>query len=156
MGFSRKDLELFCQMAKSSKFAAKSIELVGLLETLCSEKIDGFFSKKKPKFLKTAKLSQFDVDCDWNSSPIWCRMRIEQWEFSKRSRVGFFAKKLGFPKKTWNFQKPLMVANLLYNAKDSVRFVKTFEFWDLELLKNTSVFWEKLKLFKMAKAANLP
>ena len=52
-------------MAKGSKFAAKLTELVALLENLGSEK-NGFF-KKKPVFLKTAKLSQFDVDCDWNS-----------------------------------------------------------------------------------------
>ena len=66
MGFSRKDPELFCLMAKSSKLAAKTTELVALLEKLGSEK-KGFFSKKKSDFLKTAKLSQFDVDCDWNS-----------------------------------------------------------------------------------------
>ena len=53
-------------MAKGSKFAAKLTELVGLLEKLGSEK-KWFFSEKKPDFLKTAKLSQFDVDCDWNS-----------------------------------------------------------------------------------------
>ena len=27
-------------------------------------------------------------------------MRMEQWDFSKRSKAGFFAKKAGFPKKT--------------------------------------------------------
>ena len=53
-------------MAKGSKLAAKSTELVGLLENLGSEKYM-VFSEKKPKFLKTAKLSQFEVDCDWNS-----------------------------------------------------------------------------------------
>ena len=25
------------------------------------------FSKKKPELLKTAKISEFDVECDWNS-----------------------------------------------------------------------------------------
>ena len=32
-------------MAKGRKLAAKSTELVGLLEKLCSEKTDGFFEK---------------------------------------------------------------------------------------------------------------
>ena len=46
MGFSRKDLELFCWTAKGSKLAAKLTELVGLLENLGSEEIDGFFGKE--------------------------------------------------------------------------------------------------------------
>ena len=33
-------------MAKGSKLAAKSTELVGLLEKLSSEKIEGFFEKE--------------------------------------------------------------------------------------------------------------
>ena len=53
-------------MAKGSKLAAKSTELVALLENLGSEKIDGFFEKETWNFEK-AKLSQFDVDCNWNS-----------------------------------------------------------------------------------------
>ena len=53
-------------MAKGSKLAAKSNEFVGLLESLDTKKIDGFF-EKKPEFLKTAKVSQFDVECDWNN-----------------------------------------------------------------------------------------
>ena len=53
-------------MAKGSKFAAKLTELVGVREKLGSEK-KWFFPEKKPELLKTAKLSQFDVDCDWNS-----------------------------------------------------------------------------------------
>ena len=33
-------------------------------------------------------------------------MQTEQWDFSKRSRVGFFLqKKLGFPKETLKFSK---------------------------------------------------
>ena len=53
-------------MDKGSKLAAKSTELVGLLEKLGSEKIEGFL-ERNPEFLKTAKLSHFDIDCDWNS-----------------------------------------------------------------------------------------
>ena len=52
-------------MDRSSKVAAESSESVGFLDTLGSRN-RWFFSKKKPEFLKTAKLSQFDVDCDWN------------------------------------------------------------------------------------------
>ena len=47
------------------------------------------FSKKKPEFLKTAKVSQFDVEWDWNS-------KISQ-NFQK---LGFLQKKMGFPKIT--------------------------------------------------------
>ena len=54
-------------MAKGSKLAAKSTKLVGLLANLGSEKKDVFFSERKPDFLKTAKLSQFDVECERNS-----------------------------------------------------------------------------------------
>ena len=32
-------------------------------------------------------------------------MRTEQWGFSKRSKAVFFAKKVGFPKKTLKFSK---------------------------------------------------
>ena len=54
-------------MANASQLAGKSTELVGLLEKLGSEKKDVFFSEKKPEFMRTAKLSQFDIGCDWNS-----------------------------------------------------------------------------------------
>ena len=54
-------------MTKGSKLVAKYTEVVGLPEKLGSEKKDVFFSEKKPELLKTAKLSQFDVGCDWNS-----------------------------------------------------------------------------------------
>ena len=37
-------------MAKGSNLAAKSTELVGLLENLGSEKIDGFFEKETWNF----------------------------------------------------------------------------------------------------------
>ena len=53
-------------MDKGSKVARESNESVGLLDILGSNN-RWVFSKKKPEFLKTAKLSQFDVDCDWNS-----------------------------------------------------------------------------------------
>ena len=46
MIFSRKDLELFCLMAKGSKLAAKLTELVGLLGNLGSEKLAGFFGRE--------------------------------------------------------------------------------------------------------------
>ena len=46
------------------------------------------FSKKKPEFLETAKLSQFDVECDWNSK--------NSQNFQK---LDFFAAKDGFSEK---------------------------------------------------------
>ena len=52
------------------------------------------FSIKKLEYLKTAKLSQFDVECEG-----------EQLDFTKRSRVGFFAKKDGFSEKNLEFFK---------------------------------------------------
>ena len=65
-------------MAKGSKLAAKSTEVVGLLEKLCSYKIDGFFQKRNLKFWKKLSLaslmstaletvSQFDIECERNS-----------------------------------------------------------------------------------------
>ena len=53
-----------------------------------------FFSKKKPEFLETDKISQFDVKCDWNS-------KISQ-NFQK---LGFFQEKMGFPKQTLKLLK---------------------------------------------------
>ena len=53
-------------MDKGSKLAAKSTELVGLLEKVGSEK-KMVFSKKKLEFLKSAKFSQFEVECERNS-----------------------------------------------------------------------------------------
>ena len=65
-------------MAKGSILASKSAELVGLLEKLGSEKIEGFFRKKTLNFWKqlslailmstaTETVSQFDVECEQNS-----------------------------------------------------------------------------------------
>ena len=56
-----------------------------------------------------------------------------------------------FRKKPCNFQKSLMVTNLLYNAREIVRFLKTFKFWDLEVLKKTSVFEKNWSLLKWQK-----
>ena len=98
-------------------------------------------------FMPTAieTVSQFDVECEWNN------------EISQNVQLfGFLQKKMGFPKNFWSFQKSLMVTILLYNAKELVRFPKTFNFWVLEVMKNTSVFGEKLNSFKMAKAAKFP
>ena len=53
-----------------------------------------FFSKRKPEFLKTDKISQFDVQWDWNSE-------ISQ-NFQK---LGFLQETMGFPKQTLNFLK---------------------------------------------------
>ena len=52
------------------------------------------FSKKKPEFSKTAKLSQFDVECERNSE-------ISQ-NFQK---LDFLQEKIVFPKKTPIFLK---------------------------------------------------
>ena len=52
------------------------------------------FSKKKPEFLKTAKFSQFDVECERNSE-------ISQ-NFQK---LAFLPEKMGCPKKTFKFLK---------------------------------------------------
>ena len=85
----------------------------------------------------TETISQFDVNCERNS------------EISRNvQELGFLQKKMGFPKKYWVFQKSLMETNLLYNAKELVRFLKTFNFWDLEIIRKTSVFeknWSFLK-----------
>ena len=52
------------------------------------------FSKMKPEFLKTDKITRFDVECDWNS-------KISQ-NFRK---LGFLQEKMGFPKKNLNSLK---------------------------------------------------
>ena len=143
-------------MGRGSKVAAESSESVGLLDNLGSRN-RWFFRKRNLNFWKqqnlanlmstaTETVSQFDVECERNS------------EISQNvQKLCFFCKKgWVFRKKPWNVRKSLMVTNLLYNAKELVRFLKTFKFWDLEVSKNTSVFREKLKSFKMAKAANLP
>ena len=71
-------------MDKGSKLAAKSTELVGLLEKLGSEK-KRVFSIKKLEFLKSAKFSQFEVECERNS------------EIPQNVRnLFFFKKKMGF------------------------------------------------------------
>ena len=89
-------------MAKGSKLAAKSTELVGLLEKLGSEKIEGFF-EKNPEFLKqlslailmstaTETVSQFDVECEQNS------------EISQNvQKLFFFKKRWGSRKTILNF-----------------------------------------------------
>ena len=106
------------------------------------------FSKKNLNFWKqlsldslmstaTETVSQFDVECERNS------------EISQNvQKLCFLQKKWVFRKKPWNFEKSLMVANLLYNAKELVRFLKTFNFWGLKVLKNTSVFREELNFIK--------
>ena len=87
-------------MDKGSKLVAESTGLVGFLESLDFKNIDGFF-EKKPEFLKTAKVSQFDVECDWNS------------EISQNfQNLGFLQKKIGFPKKTLKFSKMAKGFNL--------------------------------------------
>ena len=86
-------------MAKGSKLAAKSTELVGLLEKLGSEKTDGFFRKRNLNFWKqlilanlmstaTETVSQFDVECEWN---IEVSQNVQE--------LGFLRKKDGFYEK---------------------------------------------------------
>ena len=143
-------------MDTGSKVAAESSESVGFLDILGS-KSRRFFRKWNLIFWKqlsldilmstaTETISQSDAECEQNS------------EISQNVQNLFFFCKKGwvFRKKLWNVRKSLMVTNLLYNAKELVRFLKTFKFWDLEVSKNTSVFREKLKSFKMVKAAILP
>ena len=52
------------------------------------------FSRMKPEFLKTDKISRFDVEGDWNR-------KLSQ-NFRK---LGFLLEKMGFPKKTLKFLK---------------------------------------------------
>ena len=52
------------------------------------------FSKLKPEFLKTAKLSQFDVECERNSEISQIFQKLE-----------FLQEKMGFPKNTLNSLK---------------------------------------------------
>ena len=76
------------------------------------------FSEKKPELLKTANISQFDVECDWNS------------KFSQNfQKLDFFCRKRWvFRKKHWNFQKGLEVLIVLYNATERVKSLKAFKF----------------------------
>ena len=88
----------------------------------------------------TETVSQFDVE------------RKRNIEISQNvQNLGFFQKRWVFRKKPWNFQKSLMVTKLLYNAKELVRFLKTFKLWDLEVLKNTSDFEKNCSLSKWQK-----
>ena len=85
-------------MAKVSILAAKSTELVALLEILGSEKIDGF-PKKKPEFLKTAKLSQFDVDCTETVSQFGVECKRNSEISQNAQKLCFLQRKMRFPKK---------------------------------------------------------
>ena len=59
------------------------------------------FSEKKPELLKTANISQFDVECDWNS------------KFSQNfQKLDFFAEKDGFSEKNIEIVKMARGFNL--------------------------------------------
>ena len=81
-------------MAKGSKLAAKSNEFVGLLESLDTKKIDGFFRKRNLNFWKQLKL----VNLMSNAT--------ETVNFLKTFKNWIFLqKKMGCPKKTLKFSK---------------------------------------------------
>ena len=134
-------------MAKGSKLAVKSTELVGLLEKLGSEKTDGFFEKETWVF-----------ENSW-AEPIWCRLRLKQLanlmlnangtvKFLKTFKSCVFCKKRWvFRKKPWNFQKSLMVTNLLYNAKELVRFLKNVQILGVGSIKEYFGFSRKTEEF---------
>ena len=91
-------------MVKVSILAAKSTELVALLEILGSEK-RCFFLKKKPDFLKTAKHSQFDVDCTETVSQFGVECERNSEISQNAQKLCFLQRKMRFPNKTLKFSK---------------------------------------------------
>ena len=124
-------------MAKHSKLAKKAAKIV----SFSKRSNFGFFPKKigdPEKNLSFSKITDggyFAVE--WNS---YCQL-------SQRTQTiwAVLEKELIFQEKPWFFRKWLEVAFLPYNATETVRFLKTFEF--LAVIKKYKGFPKKWIFF---------
>ena len=83
------------------------------------------FLERNCDFLsKTAKSSNFTLQCDWKSKK---SQNFLVFGAFKKNRWIFFEKILIFFEKTLVFQEMLKIMNLLYNATELVKFLKEFK-----------------------------
>ena len=131
-------------MAKVSKLAAKSTELVGFPDKLDS-KIRWFFRTRNPNFWK--QLSLANLMSNANGTVRFLKT-LKSWVFCK--------KKVGFPIKTSNFSKIANGNKFAVQCEGISKLSQNVQTLGFGVIKENFGFWEKLKSFKMAKAATLP
>ena len=89
------------------------------------------------KFSKKADGSKFVVESNWYSM---ISQKVQNLGYSKKTD-GFFEKE------TWVFWNKLEIANLMSNANEIVRFLKTYK--KLGFFQKKGSSWKKFEFFKI-------
>ena len=83
-------------------------------------------------------------------------MQTEQWDFSKRSKAVFFAKKDGFSEKNLVILKNSDGNKFAVQCEGNSKVSQNVQILGFGSIKEYFGFSRKTEAFKMAKAANLP
>ena len=131
-------------MAKNSKLAKKAAKIV----SFSKRSNFGFFPKKigdPEKSLYSSKITDGgNFAIEWNSICQLSQRTQTIWAVLEKEWI--------FQEKPWIFRKRLEVAFLPYNATETVRFLKTFEF--LAVIKKYKGFPKKWTFFETAISMN--